>query len=85
MSLRAWQGSQGLHENPVSDAMTLSARLFVREPEVIDNEVCRAPGVDSNGRKKPPARAERRHLLCEVNAFIVKSLTNCVAFGFGTP
>jgi hypothetical protein len=33
----------------------------------------------------PPARAERVHLLCEVNAFIVKSLTSCVALGLGSP
>ena len=37
-------------------------------------------------RTKGPAGASRTtHLLCEVNALIVKSLTNCVAFGFGTP
>ena len=34
MSLRARHGPQGLHEDPVSDAAALTARLVVREPEV---------------------------------------------------
>jgi hypothetical protein len=36
-------------------------------------------------RSGPSARAERTHLLRVVNAFIVKSLTSCVAFGLGSP
>ena len=34
MSFRAGHGPQRLHENPVSDATTLSPALFVRVPEV---------------------------------------------------
>jgi hypothetical protein len=52
-------------------------------PSVINGRC--APLMPSSLSRRPPAQAARVHRLCEANAFIVKSLTSCVAFGLGSP